>query len=141
MNTVLVIEDNASSRQDLCTLLESGGFQVISAENGKSGLEKVEQYHPDIVITDIFMPVMDGTAFLERLRADPHRTEIPVIICTGKELNTGERQRLLGQAQEILGKGEGFKERLMTVLSRYFPEEEAIPSAAPPEGLREDGEA
>jgi CheY-like chemotaxis protein len=60
VNTVLVIEDNVSSRQDLCTLLESSGFQVISAENGKRGLEKVEQYHPDLVITDIFMPVMDG---------------------------------------------------------------------------------
>ncbi len=66
------------------------------------------------------------TAFLQRLRKGPTPVEIPVIICTGKELSPEERERLLSQATEIVAKGDDLKANLMTVLAKLFPLEERL---------------
>jgi CheY-like chemotaxis protein len=94
---------------------------------------------PDLILLDLVMPVMDGTAFLKRLREDPSKGDAPVIVCTGKELSLGDRKRLLGQAARILEKGEAFEEDLMSALADYFPIQSGGP-APPPETEPEDAE-
>ena len=80
---LLVVEDN----KDLCNLLRlqlEDKYKVYTAGNGKDGLVKVNQYHPDIVVTDQMMPEMTGTEMLTKMRNDFKISHIPVIILTAK---------------------------------------------------------
>jgi PAS domain S-box-containing protein len=118
---VLVVEDEPGTQEILRTCLEEIGLQVTLAGNGEEAEAALEAFDPDLILLDLVMPVMDGTAFLQRLREDPDGSEIPVIICTGKELSLGERKRLLAQAIRVLEKGEGFEKDLMSALADFFP--------------------
>jgi len=79
-NTILVIEDEIDLRALLKDKLESEGFDVLEAENGKIGLEMSLNNHPDIILLDIVMPVMDGLSMLKELRQDEWGKNAPVII-------------------------------------------------------------
>jgi CheY-like chemotaxis protein len=62
---VLIIEDEAPLREAYALLMEQEGFDVAVAENGRIGIEKIGEFHPDIVLLDLLMPVMNGTEFLK----------------------------------------------------------------------------
>ena len=89
----------------------------------------MEEFTPDLILLDLMMPVMDGAAFLQRLRKDPSKVDVPVVVCTGKKLLFDERRRLLAQATEIVQKGDEFEESLRTILANHFPMNQ--PSAEP----------
>jgi len=91
-NLVLVIEDNDALRDFVCHTL-SGRFRVMSAEDGKSGTETALQIIPDIVITDIMMPGMDGYEVCSLLKSDERTSHIPVVMLTAK---TGVQSRIQG---------------------------------------------
>lgn len=81
--SVLVVDDNA----DLCDMLKmqlDDKFNIHLAHNGEEGLNKINLYHPDVVVTDQMMPVMDGMEMLRRIRADFQISHIPVIMLTAK---------------------------------------------------------
>jgi CheY-like chemotaxis protein len=67
--SILVVDDRWENRAVLVNLLEPLGFQVSEAENGQAGLEKIRQSQPDLVITDLAMPVMDGFELLKQVRS------------------------------------------------------------------------
>jgi CheY-like chemotaxis protein len=117
---VLVVEDDLDTQALFREYLEDAGLEVRVAANGEEAGRALKAEHPDLILLDLIMPVMDGTAFLQQLRRDPDNVEIPVIICTGKELSMDERRRLLSEATEIVHKGNGFEESLMAVLSSFF---------------------
>ena len=77
---ILVIDDRPENRNVLVGLLELLDFQVSEAENGQIGLEKIRQFHPDAIILDIAMPVMDGFEFLKNLRQDRQFKKTKVIV-------------------------------------------------------------
>lgn len=79
---ILVIEDEPSLCQALCTKLSSGGFSVLKANNGQEGLETAIKEKPDLILLDIIMPIMDGITMLEKLREDEWGKNVPVIILT-----------------------------------------------------------
>ena len=83
MTTVLVVDDEPDIRYLLCHILEREGYEVIVAINGAAALECVNNAHPDLVITDLMMPVMDGNELVERLRSDPETATIPIMSLTG----------------------------------------------------------
>lgn len=87
--TVLVIDDNVKIRDYMRSILEQA-YTVIEAENGEAGLNLAEQMQPDIVISDVMMPVMDGFEVLRLLRANPKIAHLPVILLTalGDKENT-----------------------------------------------------
>ena len=118
---VLVVEDDLGTQELLRSSLEGAGVHVTLAGNGEEAEEALKSGDPDLILLDLVMPVMDGTAFLQRLRTDLGRTDIPVIICTGKALSPEERRRLWGQATRIIDKGEGFETDLVAALADYFP--------------------
>lgn len=62
--------------------LKQNQFNVISADNGKDGLDLAMKDHPDLILLDIFMPKLDGLSMLETLRADAWGHDVPVIILT-----------------------------------------------------------
>lgn len=82
MSKILVIEDNSNMQSLLCEFIEAFGYQTECACNGKAGLEAVRQSNPDLVLTDVNMPGMDGYALLEVLREDVNTATIPVIFLT-----------------------------------------------------------
>lgn len=82
MKTILTVDDSRTMRQLLRSALSDAGFDVIQAEDGVHGLEVLEGCAPDVIITDVNMPRMDGLTFIERLRADGERRAIPVLVLT-----------------------------------------------------------
>jgi len=77
---ILIIEDDPALHSAMSTKLEKEGFEIISAYDGKEGLEKALNNNPDLILLDIVLPVMDGMTVLEQLRRDPRGKEIEVIV-------------------------------------------------------------
>jgi diguanylate cyclase (GGDEF)-like protein/PAS domain S-box-containing protein len=82
MANILVVDDNASNRKLVVTLLSHEGHRLIEASDGVDGLEAARAEHPDLVISDILMPSMDGFEFVRRLRADEKLNNVAVIFYT-----------------------------------------------------------
>jgi CheY-like chemotaxis protein len=85
---ILLVDDN----YDILDLLEVflfGRYEIVTAQNGFEGLNMAEEMRPDIIITDIMMPVMDGIKFLNMLRKKPETALIPVVAITSfaKKMN------------------------------------------------------
>jgi two-component system CheB/CheR fusion protein len=80
---VVVIEDNADSREMLCELLSHAGFECKSADNGAEGLTLVDEFMPEAVIVDIGLPGIDGLELARRVRANPKHGGICLVALTG----------------------------------------------------------
>lgn len=93
MIKLLLVEDDAN----LCYMLQSGlqeiigGYEVVTAANGEEGLKAWEEHHPDIIISDIDMPVMDGFTMVERIRETDGNTPIlfASALCSPKDVTKG----------------------------------------------------
>lgn len=81
---LLVVEDNADIREYISQTL-SGEFEVITAKNGLEGLHAVQSVHPDMVISDIMMPEMDGIEMCRAIKEDILTSHIPIILLTAKD--------------------------------------------------------
>ena len=76
-------------------ILESAGYTVTEARHGTAGLMSVKSALPDLVITDVMMPTMNGLEFIERLRSDPNSAAIPILVVSGNsELATVANARI-----------------------------------------------
>ncbi len=93
--TVLVVEDNADVRAYLCSHLQSS-FRVVEAGNGNEALQCVDRYTPDLIVSDIMMPGMDGMELCRKLKTHAQYNTIPVILLTAR---AGEADRLEGLQQ------------------------------------------
>ncbi len=82
---ILIVDDEASVVSILRRRLEAEGYDVLSAPDGTQGLEQARTERPDLIISDVSMPRMDGYTFVKTLRATPELSRIPVIVLTGKE--------------------------------------------------------
>ena len=82
--TVLVIDDNTDIRENTAEILELAGYQTLTAENGKVGVEKALKEKPDIIVCDIMMPELDGYGVLHLLKKNPDAQNIPFIFLTAK---------------------------------------------------------
>jgi CheY-like chemotaxis protein len=80
MAIVLVVEDEFGIAELFDAVLTDEGYRVLTARNGKLGLETLVQERPDMVFMDYMMPVMDGSAMLAAMLADPSLREIPVVM-------------------------------------------------------------
>jgi CheY-like chemotaxis protein len=79
--TVLVVEDEHAIRETLQEALLLEGYRVVTAVNGKDGLERIREFpRPHVVLLDMIMPVMDGRQFLDELMADSALSPIPVLV-------------------------------------------------------------
>ena len=85
----LVIDDYDDTREMYAEVLRLEGFSVEGASDGQEGLQKAVELLPDIIITDLYMPIMDGRETIQRLRADERTRRIPIIACTGGEAPSG----------------------------------------------------
>jgi DNA-binding response OmpR family regulator len=81
---VLVIDDEPGIVDIVETNLIGDGFEVVSAKDGKEGLDRVRSEDPELVVLDVMMPEMDGWEVLRHMEADPQTAGIPVIMLTAK---------------------------------------------------------
>ncbi len=84
MKTILLIEDDKALRENTAELLELSGYTVITAPNGKIGIEVAKKKLPNVIICDIMMPVIDGYGVLENLSSDEKTKQIPFIFLSAK---------------------------------------------------------
>ncbi len=85
--TILVIEDDKYMREVLVEKLQHEGYEVMEAVDGQSGFNKTTNDHPDLIILDIILPVMNGFEYLEKLK-DTDAAQIPVLILS----NLGQKE-------------------------------------------------
>lgn len=79
---ILTVDDSPTIRMLLRAALSESGHEVIEAEDGIAALEKLEGLAPDLVITDINMPRLDGFGLIEAIRAKPGRASLPILVLT-----------------------------------------------------------
>lgn len=118
---VLVIDDDAVTREMVRRVAEQAGHTVREAENGRIGLERVDEAPPALILLDLLMPEMDGFAFLEALREREDLRRIPVAVITGKDLTEEDHGRLNGGIERIVRKGGGggdFLEEVRALVAR-----------------------
>lgn len=88
---VLIVEDSDDNRQILRDLLTNAGFEVVEAIDGAAGVAMASQTHPDIIIMDVQLPVLDGYEATRRIKADPDLSGIPVIAVTSFAFTEDEK--------------------------------------------------
>ena len=104
---IAIVEDTTEARRLIRRILQSqGNFTILEASNGREGLELIQRELPDLIILDLMMPEMDGFTVIEALRAKQETAAIPVIVATAKELTQDEKNRLGGQIQSLMQKGD-----------------------------------
>src|SRR6185369_7426497 len=79
MKRILVVEDNEPNRELLCAMMEGSGYEVEEACNGAEALAAMQQRVPDLVLTDMQMPLMDGLALLQEVRKSPSLAGLKVL--------------------------------------------------------------
>ena len=95
--TILAIDDSSTMRRLVQSTLVQCGYAVETAEDGIDGLEKLENVRPDLVITDINMPRLDGFGFIDAVRAqDQHRTTPIIVLTTESSADLKSRARDAG---------------------------------------------
>lgn len=112
--TILVVDDNSDMRQYLARLLE-GNYIVKTAVNGRDALEKIAQQRPDLVLSDIMMPVMDGKELLHHLKNNPATFYIPLIFLSARAGDEARVDGLEDGADDYLVKPFSTKELLAKI--------------------------
>lgn len=94
MKRILVAEDRPSSRELICTVLNSAGYDVVEAVDGEDALKKASQDSVDLIILDLQMPKIDGFGVLASLRKDERFARTPIVALTASAMH-GDRERAL----------------------------------------------
>jgi signal transduction histidine kinase/DNA-binding response OmpR family regulator len=115
----LVVEDDPPTREMFRRMLESDGWSVTEAANGREALARVDQSPPGLIVLDLMMPEMDGFEFLTELQQHETWRTIPVVVVTARDLSVEDRQflngsmMLSGRAKRVLQKGGFCREDLL----------------------------
>ena len=106
VTTVLLVDDNADDALLIRRLLEGKkSYRVHHAKDGWEGLAMARQHLPDLIVSDLTMPGIDGFGFVEELKLDPRTKDIPIVIVSAKDITLEERNRLNGRIEALYQKG------------------------------------
>jgi len=117
--TVLVVEDSLTTRELQRSILEAAGYQVEVAVDGLDGLRKVTDHEYDLVITDIAMPRMDGFEMVQRIKRDPRRKAVPVIIVTSRASEADKRRGMAVGADQFIVKSQFDQSSFLEMVSKF----------------------
>jgi CheY-like chemotaxis protein len=119
VSRILVVDDEPDQRFLLRRIFERAGHEVTDAQNGAAALEAARESAPDLVLTDMMMPVMDGPELIRCLRAEPATARIPVLAVSGDSHlaedadavvpKPYDRHHLLAVADALLKEGRGLR--------------------------------
>ena len=119
MKTILIIEDNEDIRENVAEILMLSNYKVITANNGKEGIETAQAKQPDLIICDIMMPGVDGYGVLHVLHKDPATQNIPFIFLTSKSERSDFRIAMEMGADDYITKPFAGNELLNAIESRF----------------------
>ncbi|MEO0647892.1 MAG: ATP-binding protein [Cyanobacteria bacterium J06650_10] len=128
--TILVVDDRWENRSVIVKLLEPLGFKVVEAVNGQEGLEKALQLVPDLIITDLAMPIMDGYELLHQLRSSTTLNNVLAIVSSASVLVIDRHKSIEAGGNDFLAKPVQFEE-LLQKLKKYLKLEWKYPTDQP----------
>jgi CheY-like chemotaxis protein len=118
-HTVLVVEDTPDTRSLMRLILEFAGYRVLEAENGLEAVKVACEEHPDAILMDMSLPVMDGCQATRRIREQPELKNVPIIACTAHNRWEWRGKGIVAGCTDFITKPLD-PEGLAAVLSRYL---------------------
>lgn len=104
MKTICIVEDTEDLLENLTAFLSLEGYDIIACSSGMEALDQLANRTPDMIITDLWMPGMNGFTFIDHVRALPKCSNIPVLVFTAAPLKPDEREALLRKTSGIVVK-------------------------------------
>jgi CheY-like chemotaxis protein/nitrogen-specific signal transduction histidine kinase len=115
---VLVIDDELPVLELMDSMLPTEEYNVITASSGKEGIEKALEFTPDVMILDLMMPIIDGFDVIKELKKHPETIDIPIIVCTAKDLEVHEKEELDKNVSSVMQKGIFNKQDLLACIRK-----------------------
>jgi len=114
---ILVVDDDANIINFFQSVLEEQGYTVATAGNGLEAIQKVKEFHPEVILLDVIMPEMDGYEVTEELKGDPETSSISIILVTGMDTLDDKVRGLEAGADDFITKPFNFDELVARVRS------------------------
>ena len=116
-SSILIVDDDPQNIRLIKAMLKPFNMEVMVADGGKAGLDIALKKKPDLIILDLMMPDVDGFEVVSKLREDPDASQIPILIYTAKNITSEDRERLQGNIQTIIQKGDFGKDRFLEMIN------------------------
>jgi CheY-like chemotaxis protein len=116
-SSILIVDDDPQNIRLVKAMLKPFNMEIMIADGGKAGLELAMKKKPDLIILDLMMPDVDGFEVVSKLREDPESAQIPILIYTAKNITSEDRERLQGNIQTIIQKGDFGKDRFLEMIN------------------------
>jgi CheY-like chemotaxis protein len=116
-SSILIVDDDPQNIRLVKAMLKPFNMDIMVADGGKAGLELALKKKPDLIILDLMMPDVDGFEVVSKLREDPAASQIPILIYTAKNISSEDRERLQGNIQSIIQKGDFGKDRFLEMIN------------------------
>lgn len=114
---VLLVDDEPTVVELFSSIIKQEGYEPICAYGGKEAVDKIINCHPDVIILDLMMPQFTGFEVIKVLKENPETIDIPVIVCTAKELSFEEKELLKKNVSYVMKKGNICRETLLNTLN------------------------
>lgn len=121
--SVLVVDDSELTRDMLVSLVDAAGYEVMEAVDGRDALKRIKSRRPDVVLTDLEMPVMDGFELLSALRDAPETKDLPVVVCSTRGADADKQRAASLGADAYVVKAQFSGEALVKTLDRLASKE------------------
>ncbi len=118
---VLAVDDEPAALALVSAALDGHGYEVILASGGREALERARGSPMDLIVCDLMMPDLDGFGVIAELKADARTADIPIVICTARDLSEAEKTLLHGHILGIVTKGADARDGLRAWLARAIP--------------------
>jgi CheY-like chemotaxis protein len=116
-SSILIVDDDPQNIRLIKAMLKPFNIEVMVADGGKTGVEMALKKKPDLIILDLMMPDVDGFEVVSKLKEDPAASKIPILIYTAKNITSEDRERLQGNIQTIIQKGDFGKDRFLEMIN------------------------
>ncbi len=117
---ILYIEDNEQNFYLVNVLLNTKGYEVLWARDGQEGIDKADQFKPDLILMDIQLPVMDGYEVARKLQSNPKLSKIPIVALTSYAM-AGDREKALSAGCSGYIEKPINPDTFLTQIDQYFP--------------------
>ena len=116
-SSILIVDDDPQNIRLIKAMLKPFNIEVMVADGGKAGVEMALKKKPDLIILDLMMPDVDGFEVVSKLKEDAAASQIPILIYTAKNITSEDRERLQGNIQSIIQKGDFGKDRFLEMIN------------------------
>lgn len=118
---VLIVDDSELTREMIASLLDRHGFETLEAVDGHDALTAIHRRRPDVVVTDLDMPVLDGFGLIKKLRADRELRDLPVIVMSTRGSEDDKRQAMESGADAYVVKSSFHEAKFISLVASYGP--------------------